>query len=415
MAAPSRRTRSALVTMPAIPDPAELLLPEGTRLLHIGPPKTGTTSLQGAFHAAREDLLAQGVRYAGRAAHSRRAVFAAIGRPAWRHEPHPPPDRLWKSLVAEVRRAREPRVVISSEVFADAPAEAIPRIIDDLDPTRVHVAVTLRPLARIMASQWQQAIRGGMRTPFDTWLVGVFDDRDMDTHLFWHRHRHDRLIARWADLVGIERVTAVVVDDRDHELVLRAFEQLLGLRAGTLVATRDVANRSMTLAEAEAVRALNVAFRAEDLDAALLHKVTPFSRYMSRREPGPDEPRVEAPQWALDRAGEVAREMVAAIAASGVRVVGDLERLAAPQAARGAGDPGAPVCIPPDVAASMAMGVLEGSGLAQRGVSGSGLWVEPPEVSPVPTRQIAGVLVRRSRAAATGRLRRLRRMWRRRR
>jgi hypothetical protein len=32
-----------------------LLVPEGTRLLHIGPPKTATTTVQGALGAARDD------------------------------------------------------------------------------------------------------------------------------------------------------------------------------------------------------------------------------------------------------------------------------------------------------------------------------------------------------------------------
>ncbi|MEJ7756576.1 MAG: hypothetical protein WKF83_09890 [Nocardioidaceae bacterium] len=36
--------------------PMDLLLPKGTRLLHIGPHKTGTTSLQGAFHNNRDRL-----------------------------------------------------------------------------------------------------------------------------------------------------------------------------------------------------------------------------------------------------------------------------------------------------------------------------------------------------------------------
>jgi hypothetical protein len=36
-----------------------LLGPEGTRLVHIGPFKTGTTALQGAFHASRTALAAE--------------------------------------------------------------------------------------------------------------------------------------------------------------------------------------------------------------------------------------------------------------------------------------------------------------------------------------------------------------------
>ena len=42
-----------------------LLLPEGCRLIHIGPHKTGTTALQWAMHVARDSLHEQGVHYAG--------------------------------------------------------------------------------------------------------------------------------------------------------------------------------------------------------------------------------------------------------------------------------------------------------------------------------------------------------------
>ncbi len=396
--------------MTPVPEPTgaapTLLLPEGTLLLHVGPPKTGTTSLQGAFHGNREALLAQGVRYAGSARHSRRAVYAAARRPEFHHEQEPPPLRLWTSLLGEIRGAREPRIVLSSEIFADAAAEAIPRIVADLDPSRVHVVVTLRPLARILSSQWQQSVRGGLRTPFDAWLRSVLENPGTSRDLFWHRHRHDRLVARWADTVGSDRTTVVVVDERDHGLVLRVFEQLLGLREGTLVAEQDRANRSMTLPEVEAVRAFNGALKAEGLGGDVLHEVSPFAMHMKDREPGPDEPRIETPQWALDLATEIATEMVATIAASGVRVVGDLDSLAAPRRSGIAGDRQPDPCIPPDVAASLAMGVLVGSGMARRDGRQADVSIEAPELSRIPTRRLAGALARRTRAAGLARLRR---------
>ena len=38
-----------------------IVLPEGTILLHIGPHKTGTTSLQNSVRANRDEILRQGV------------------------------------------------------------------------------------------------------------------------------------------------------------------------------------------------------------------------------------------------------------------------------------------------------------------------------------------------------------------
>ena len=242
-----------------------LLLPEGTRLVHIGPPKTGTTSLQGAFHVARAEIEAQGVHYAGSARHSGSAVLAATGRPSFFKDTGSPSIARWHRLLRDIRKASAPRVVLSSEFFADAEPDAIRRVIDDLDPARVHIVVTLRPLAKILPSQWQQYVQSGMRVGFDDWLeMKLRRPAGSVTPTFWRRHRHDRLIERWAEVAGPERMTVIALDDRDHGMVLRVFEGLPGLRAGTLVAPPDLVNRSMTLPEIEAVRAFNIASGPRD-------------------------------------------------------------------------------------------------------------------------------------------------------
>src|SRR5258705_6217696 len=160
-------------------------------------------------------------------------------------------------------------------------------------------------------------------------------------------------------------MSVVVIDEGDHDHVLRVFEQLLGLRAGTLVADDDVTNRSMTLAEVEAVRAFNNAFWDAGLRNALYHRIMHFgaAAYMKQRPPGPDEPRIETPQWALDRSGEIAREMVPRIAASGVQIIGDLATLTAVPVSGLSGEPQSDVCIPPDISAAMATGVAVVSGV----------------------------------------------------
>jgi hypothetical protein len=344
------------------------LVPEGTRLVHVGPPKTGTTAVQGAFHARRREVLEQGVRYAGRSRHSGAAVLAVAGRPSFQRDSGSPPIARWKELAGEVRGAREPRVLVSSEFFADAEVNRIPRIVDDLGRERIHVVVTLRPLARILASQWQQYVQSFMRLSFDGWLDGVLNKpRGEVTPTFWRRHRHDELIERWAAVVGPERVTAVVIDESDHDYVLRVFEELLGLRIGTLAADDDVTNRSMTLAEIEAVRAFNSAYWDAGLRNGLFHRVMHFgaAAYMKQRPPGPDEPRIEAPQWALDRCGEIAQEVVGRIEASGVRVIGDLASLTTVPASRLAGAHQPDVCVPADIAAAMAMGIAVVGGAAR--------------------------------------------------
>jgi hypothetical protein len=413
-------------SVPAVGGAADpLLLPVGARLVHIGPFKTGTTSLQAAFDAGREAASAQGVHYTGPTTQPTLPVLAVTGRTQTIYGAKPPSIRMWHGLVREVDLAREPRVVVSSEFFSDASAEAAARVVHDLGGERVHIAVTLRPLARILASQWQQMVQSGARTTYDDWLANLFDGTGQ-AQTFWRRHRHDELVARWAAVAGTTNVTVVAVDDRDHAMVVRAFERLTGLRPETLSIPPDRTNRSLTRAETEAVRSFNeLAFEA-GVPPPVTAKVMRYgaATYLKLRPPTSDEPRIETPAWALARAGDVAREMVDAIASSGVRVIGDLDALAAtspPMPVSAAEEPGrapsASLALPPDAAARILVGVLLASGMA-RGVapapvptdvaSEAGSIAEPnpsllstsmrPES--LATVQVGSVFVRRAQAAA---------------
>jgi hypothetical protein len=399
----------------------DLLLPPRSRLIHIGPHKTGTTALQAALWGARDELRRQGVRHAGPTTNPVTAV-RAVTRSAAYGDDRPPPMALWRALVREIAGAPEPRLIVSSEFFAAADPAAIRSIVHDLDPGRVHVAVTLRPLVRIIPSMWQQNVQAGRTAPFERWLRGLFPEPDGKANAaFWTLHRHDALVERWADVVGAERVTVVVLDDADRAFVLRVFERLLGLRPGTLALDRDRSNRSFTLPEVEAVRAFNRAFRASGLPEELHGRVMRYgaAQLMKRRRPRAEEAPVEMPPWAIERATDVQREIVARIANAGVRVVGDLGRLSEADPRPGPAD--GPTderrvgrrrgSVPPEVAASMAMGVLEASGAARRPAMRLGRlrFAEPVELARVSTLQLAAVLVGRTKNALVARAHHLRR------
>jgi hypothetical protein len=366
-----------------------LVLPEGTRLLHIGPHKTGTTSLQGALWTARESMRAQGVRHAGPTRNPSNAVRAVTGQPSPYSDTEPPPISHWEGLVRELRSAREPRVIVSSEFFSWANPEAIRRIVDDVGPSTVQIVVTLRPLARILPSMWQQNVQAGQVNSFESWLESALKRPE---HPFWTLHRHDLLIARWAAVVGLDRVTAIVVDERDHGFLPRTIEQLLGLRLDTLAVGDDYTNRSLTLPEVEAVRAFNVASKAEGVPRSIHARIMRFgaAQEMKRRRPPADERRVELPAWSTERIDAIAAKMVAEIRASGVRVLGDLDQLARPAKGVPATAEGEPMTIPPEIAASMAMGILVASGAARDRSAGAFGITEPIELARMPSRQLVG-------------------------
>jgi hypothetical protein len=339
-------------------------LPAGTRLLHIGPHKTGTTSIQGALFAAKETMAGHGVVFPATSRHPMEAVLAACARPGMMGNTAPT-ERHWRQLVEQVRATGRKTSVISSEFFADAPDdETVARIVRELGGDQVHVLVTLRPLARIMPSQWQQYVQNGLRMGYGDWLEHMLRKApyEQPNPSFWRRHRHDRLVERWVRAVGPERLTVVVVDDRDRGGLMRTFERLLGLPEGLLQPVPDTANRSLTLAETEMLRNLNKEFRGNNLPDELYSQLVRYGAVMHMKNactPGPDDVKISTPRWAVEAAAGIGAEIAERIGGMGVRVLGDPALLSAVDAPAGEPDRSAPApLLAPEVAAQALYGAL---------------------------------------------------------
>lgn len=356
---------------PGTPTP----LPAGTRLLHIGPHKTGTTSIQGALFAAKEKLPAYGVAYPAQSRHPMQAVLAACSRTGMIGDTTPT-ERHWARLVDQVHAAGRHTCVISSEFFADAPDDATAeRIVEQLGGESVQVLVTLRPLVRIMPSQWQQYVQNGLRMGYEDWLEHMLRKAPYEkpNPSFWRRHRHDRLVERWVRVVGADRVTVVVVDDRDRGGLMRVFEGLLGLPANLLQPVPDTANRSLTLAETEMLRNLNKEFRGNGLPDELYSLLVRNGAVMHMKNtcsPTSQDVRISTPDWAVRAAAGIGAEMADRIGSTGVRVIGDPALLSAPSAVPGpAGQGPGEARIAPEVAAQALYGALAAVAAAPGGGS----------------------------------------------
>ena len=347
-----------------------MTLPVGTRLLHIGPHKTGTTALQNTLIWDREKLPEQGLEYlvAGERRNANFAARAIRQRPTQKLEsPDSVPMHLWTDLVKAAKSSTSDRVLISGEGFSDCNPEEIEQIAQDLDPDKLHIAVTLRPLAKILTSQWQQYIQNNMkRASLDRFLHETLDPEPQSTESgFWRRHRHDQLIKRWAEPVGAQNLTVIVVDDREPGLIMRAFERLTGLHEGTLTPNKNPINRSLTLAETEIVRAYYTLMEEQGYNARIYRKgvsIRPALFLKEHRNPGPEEEKIQLPEWAAERTLQISRQIVEGIRESGVRVIGDLESLTRATASRGLQN----VIIPAELAAHLAVGMLVKSGLARK-------------------------------------------------
>ncbi len=357
-------------TSPTNPTGPLAALPAGTRLLHIGPHKTGTTAIQGALFAAKDKLPEHGVEFPATTRHPMEAALAACARPAMMGDTVPT-EKHWTNLLKRVEATGSRTSVISSEFFADAPdEETVARIVEQLGGDRVHVLVTLRPLARIMPSQWQQYVQNGLRMGYEDWLEHMLRKAPYEkpNPSFWHRHRHDRLVERWVRAAGADRVTVVVVDDRDRDGLMRTFETLLGLPGELLQPVPDTANRSLTLAETEMLRKLNVEFRGNGLPDELYSKLVRNGAVMHMKNscsPTAADVRISTPAWAVEAAGRIGAEMVERIGAMGVRVIGDPALLhTLPAIPAQPGPPAAEARIAPEVAAQALYGALAAAAAA---------------------------------------------------
>jgi hypothetical protein len=157
---------------------------------------------------------------------------------------------------------------------------------------------------------------------------------------------------------------------------------MTGLRPGTLTPEWNDTNRSLTPAEIALVRAMNASLRSVALDEMVHNKLMQLgvTELIKRRPPGPDEPRLTLPDWALTRVDAIAREIVDGIKGSGVRVIGDVEELAPVlhlESASGAPAAGqtavaAVAAAWPDVVTAAAMGVLLTGDSLPKGRRGAG-------------------------------------------
>lgn len=331
-------------------------------ILHIGPFKTGTTTLQLALGQNRPTLRRQGVIYPGKLDHELSAASAAATGTVGAGRDLKSSTARWFSMLEEIRTADARLGILSSEYYCETPSKRIPWLVDQLGP-QSQVVITLRPLAKIVASQWQQAVQNRATLSWEDWLRAILAESEggQVASSFWAKHRHDLLLQRWLDVVGPDRVTVVVVDDQNPSLMLRSFEQILDVEPGSLTTSKRRANRSLTLEEVELVRRFNELYARSGLDEVDYKELIRYGaiRFLQNRPVSPDSHRILMPDWAHARVAELARTIVDGIAASGATVIGPIDRLADPNVTPKAGVNPTVQTVSPELAAALAAGVVD--------------------------------------------------------
>jgi hypothetical protein len=303
----------------------------GTVLLHIGPAKTGSTAMQHAMFQVREQLAEHGVHYVGSRPHEKEAGGIALGLtrgPIGRRDPRP---ESWQRIVEEIAATTLPRMVLSNEDFGRADGAAIDRILAATGAERTHLVYVARRLDKVLPSHWQQQVKARMTSSYEDFLREMLDPA-VDTwrhHLVMDPQDVGTVLARWGTVLPPERMTVVVAEEGNRDALPRAFETLLDLPAGLIVQPRGPANKSMGLAETEAVRRINRLALDEAWTPVEYRQLVQLGVVKALKDrAGGTGPRIGGvPAWAFDRVAELADAQIDAIKAAGVGVIGDPEQL----------------------------------------------------------------------------------------
>jgi hypothetical protein len=308
---------------------AEAAIPEGAVLVHIGPPKTGTTTLQSAMHQHRKELQRHGVVYPGRTQRQKRPSFALLEM--LDNNGLDVPMAEWDELVDAVRGAPDARVCVSSETFARANRDHLRTIVESFGEDRVHMVLTARRLDRLLPSAWQQRVKGNVEIlSYGDWLAEVLGPEPSVVSeprtTFWRHHDIAATLAAWTKLIPPERIVVVVADESDRGQLLRVFEELLALPSGILVPGRgegSAHNTSLSHSRVELLRGVKVA--VDDLEPGLRRKVladVQRALVVTPRE-DPEQSMPTLPQWAAERVADYCATEVALLEQTDVRVIGD--------------------------------------------------------------------------------------------
>lgn len=311
-----------------------IALPDGASLLHIGMPKTGTTSLQAALDESRAALEELGVHNVTRNRHEMKVALTAAGTlPGYWGDDW---QERWRELAEDFRTSSERCTLWSSETLTQAKPDRIRHIAEQLGRDDIHVVLTLRPLAAQLASQWQQHLRRRGRVGLDTWMRSQFDAVSIDgtvaarwdTHMpTLHRFSLRRVVEQWGAVFGEERLIFVIPPPMDFSFNLCAFESLMGVPEGTLVVP-DLDNASLPYPEAEMLRHFNITY-TERGGSHPTWKFTvggPGKVAMNKLTGLPRHP-IRTPRWAAELANEYTEDWIRAVGESGARVIGEFDDL----------------------------------------------------------------------------------------
>ena len=308
-------------------------MPNQRLILHTGFHKSGTTALQESLFVQSDELLKNGISYPffGKKAHHRLAWALTQRTWGWKNRGgEATPGSVWTKAARQINSSKLETVVLSSEFFSELKPEKIIKIKNDITLRDIEVVFTIRPLAKLLGSSYQQYLKYGTKADYETWLHSVLDDPGISklNPTFWMRHMHGDVVAKWVEVFGPDNVSVVVVDESKPDFLYQSMNQILRVE-GLLKPQQTGSNRSLSVEEISLLLEVNKQFpKDREWNEYLTFIRNGLVRELTDNIPiTSGQVKLPTPQWATDKANSLATIGKERIVGLGVKVYGDIQTL----------------------------------------------------------------------------------------
>jgi len=182
----------------------------GRRLvLHIGPTKTGTTTIRKVLWKNHAVLRDAGVFVPGTRLPDHFQIGKDIrGRPLVKGHHLSNWEGAYQRALRDFAATDCHTMLVSDEVLALTADRWAAQAVEMAGDLEVHVIYCMRELSGLLISQWQGRVRNGIADPLDDWLTQI-RAHDEDNQ-FWRAHDAPVVVARWT-AAGATRVHVITL------------------------------------------------------------------------------------------------------------------------------------------------------------------------------------------------------------
>lgn len=227
--------------------------------VHVGAPKTGTSSVQAALFQNRDALAQQGILYSADRFDEHFLAALDLMEMSWgglEKEAVGAWDRL-----AERVRDWSGTAIISHEILATATRTQVRRALESLGDAEVHIVFSARDLVRQIPAEWQETIKHRKVVSYGEFLerIGSSDRRGRVASWFWGVQEIPDVLNRWGSTLPPEQVHVITVPrpGAPEGLLWERFAAVFGIDPAQFEPDGDRSNPSLGVAESAVVRRIN--------------------------------------------------------------------------------------------------------------------------------------------------------------